>query len=173
VTAAGEATAAGYPVLAVGRDAEMWAEFGVTDVEVGRLTPGMAAEVYVFGPERDFSGKLEEIGALADSQTRVFTARVRLSNPEALLKAGMIARVSILLPAGESVLAPVSSIIHLSGSDIVYVYDSVAGTARQRQVTTGALRGSRVEVLTGLEPGEQLIVEGQYKLRDGVRVNPL
>ncbi|MDR1135220.1 MAG: efflux RND transporter periplasmic adaptor subunit [Clostridiales Family XIII bacterium] len=171
IAASGESTAAGYPVLALGRTAEMWAEVGLTDAEASRLTPDLAAEVYVYGAEDTWHGKLEEIGALADSMTRNFTGRVRLENPDGRLRAGMITQVSLELPGREYILVPVSSVLHLAASDVVYVYD--AGVARRRQVETGEILGDRVEVRSGLAVGDSLIVEGQSKLQDGDEVKPL
>ncbi|MDR1960968.1 MAG: efflux RND transporter periplasmic adaptor subunit [Gracilibacteraceae bacterium] len=172
IAAAGESTNAGYPVLVLGQTAEMWVEIGLTDEESVRLTPGLAAEVYVYGPEDTRAGVLEEIGALADSLTRNFTGRVRLPGTDGRLRAGMIARVSIALPGYEGILAPVSSVLHLADGEAVYIYDAAAGTALRRPVETGETRGDRVEILSGLAPGDSLIVEGQFKLRDGEKVTP-
>ncbi|MDR1320258.1 MAG: efflux RND transporter periplasmic adaptor subunit [Gracilibacteraceae bacterium] len=172
VAAAGESTAAGYPVLALGQTAEMWAEIGLTDAETTRLAPGLAAAVYVYGPEDTWRGSLDEIGALASSVTRTFTGRVRLSNADGRLRAGMIARVSIELPGKDRVLIPAAAVLHLADGDFVYIYEAESGAARRRQVETGEIRGDKVEALTGLAPGDQLIVEGQFKLRDGERVTP-
>jgi RND family efflux transporter MFP subunit len=173
VAAAGELAAAGYPVLAVGKTREMWAEIGVTDTEASLLQPGLDAAVYVYGLEESRPGTVEEIGALADSLTRNFTVRVKLDNADGRLKAGMVAQVSIVFSGGDRILAPISSIIHLTTGDVVYVFDEAAGVARRRDVTTGEITGERVEVLSGLEPAEQLIVEGQFKLRDGDAVTAL
>jgi RND family efflux transporter MFP subunit len=173
VAEAGEIVAAGYPVLAVGRVSEMLAEIGVTDVERGRLEAGMRASVHVFGPDDVWTGEVEEVGALADSMTRNFTVRVRLDNADARLLAGMAAQVSIELPTEARVMAPMSSVIHLAGGDVAYVYDAAEGRARRRAVETGEITGDKVEILAGLEAGDMLIVEGQSKIKDGDEVSPL
>ncbi|MDR0434581.1 MAG: efflux RND transporter periplasmic adaptor subunit [Gracilibacteraceae bacterium] len=172
LAAAGESAAAGYPALAVGRTGEMWAEIGLTDAEAARLTPGLAAEVYVYGLEETRRGSLDEIGALADSATRAFTGRVRLDNADGRLRAGMIAQVTIEMQGEKRLLAPAAAVLHLAEGDVVYIYDANSGVARRRPVETGEIRGGRVEALAGLSPGEQVIVEGQFKLRDGDPVSP-
>ncbi|MDR1069985.1 MAG: efflux RND transporter periplasmic adaptor subunit [Gracilibacteraceae bacterium] len=172
VAAAGESTAAGYPVLALGQTAEMWAEIALTDAETVGLTTGLPAAVYVYGPEDTWRGSLDEIGALADSATRAFTGRIRLNNADGRLRAGMIARVGIERRGEERVLIPAAAVLHLADGDFVYIYDAGSGAARRRPVETGEIRGDKVEALTGLAPGDQLIVEGQFKLRDGEQVTP-
>jgi RND family efflux transporter MFP subunit len=172
IAATGESAAAGYPALALGRTAEMWAEIGLTDAEVSELTTGSPAEVYVYGPEDTWRGALEEIGALADSLTRSFTGRVRLDNTDGRLRAGMIARVSLALSGREYILVPISSVLRRAEGDAVFIYDAAAGAARRRPVETGEILGDRVEVRSGLAPGDSLIVEGQFKLRDGDEVKP-
>jgi RND family efflux transporter MFP subunit len=117
-------------------------------------------------------GSLAEIGALADSLTRNFTGRVRLNNADGRLRAGMIARVSLTLPGREYILAPISSVLRLAAGEAVFVYDAATGTARRCPVETGEILGDRVEVRSGLAPGDSLIVEGQFKLRDGDEVKP-
>ncbi|MDR1605173.1 MAG: efflux RND transporter periplasmic adaptor subunit [Gracilibacteraceae bacterium] len=172
IAAAGESAAAGYPVLVLGRNGEMWAEISLTDAEASGLTTGLPAAVYVYGPEDTWTGSLDEIGALADSLTRGFTGRVRLDNADGRLRAGMIARVTLTLPGRERILAPLSSVLPLAEGESVFLYDAATGTARRRSVETGEIVGARVEVLSGLAAGDDLIVEGQGKLRDGDRVTP-
>jgi RND family efflux transporter MFP subunit len=172
VAAAGEVTAAGYPVLAVGHTETMLAEIAVTDAEINALTPGSPVIVFVYGTEATYSGTVQDVGVLADSLTRTFAVRIAIEGADATLKSGMIARVTLESQGAEAILVPISAILHEPTEDVVFLYDEASGTAERRVVESGEISGDQVQILSGLEVGEILIVEGQYKLKPGAEVTP-
>lgn len=163
----GETAAAGYPVVVIGRTDEVYIEVGISDEQINEIKQGQKADVSVYGIETAFQGSVAEIGALADSNTRTFTVKIRVKNPSGVLKPGMIANVLLHTGSQQAVLIPLDSVLQRADGSIVYVYDSVSGLVKRKNVITGEIRGNSIEILTGLEFGEQIVTEGQFLLYDG------
>jgi HlyD family secretion protein len=143
----------------------------VSEREVGRLTLGTSARVTLDAyPGRAFSGEVAHVVPQADAQSRAFPVKVRLRNPEHLLKSGMFARVSLEIPGQRRALyVPKDAVVRQNGTSAVFVVEQ--GVARARVVRTGPAVGALVEVLEGaLAAGQQVVVVGNDTLQDGVKV---
>jgi membrane fusion protein (multidrug efflux system) len=101
------------------------------------------------------------------------------ANPEQLLRPGMFARVQVLLPEEQTVLAvPATSVLSAPYGDSVYVIESKPGkdggksqlVVRQQFIRTGSARGDFVSVESGLKAGERIVRAGIFKLRNGMSV---
>lgn len=163
----GETAAAGYPVVVVGRTDEVYIEVGITDERINEIRQGQSAEVSVYGIKTAFEGSVSEIGVLADSNTRTFTVKIKVKNPDGLLRPGMIASVMIHTGSQKAVLVPLDSVLQRADGSVVFVYNSGAKTVTRKAVTTGEIYGNSIEILSGLEFGEQIVTEGQFLLYDG------
>lgn len=168
--AEGEVQGAGYPVAVVGVTSEVWAEFGVTDAQIGQFKVGQTWPIYVYGIEKQLEGTVAEIGAVADEKTRQFTVRLKLDNEKGIMKPGMIAKANFGKTQNEKILVPFISVVHLTSGDFVFVYDVEKKTVKAKKVTTGNLIDDRIEVLGGLSVGDRVVVEGQYQVSDGEQV---
>jgi multidrug efflux system membrane fusion protein len=159
------------------------AVFGVPDRLVERARVGVPLTVTsdVYGT-RTFSGRITAVSPSADAQSRAFSVEVTISNPERLLKPGMIATVQV--PAAATSAAeglptvPLSAVVKApSGAGYaVFVAEGTEGrtVARARAITLGPIAGNRVSVTDGVKTGEHVIVTGASLLRDGepVRLIP-
>ena len=170
LSAEGEVQGAGYPVVAVGSVEYMWAEFGVTDEQINAFKIGEEMQVYVYGADIKVKGIVNEIGALADEKTRLFTVKLKLENKEGLLKSGMIAKSELKGKKSDKIYIPFLSVVHLSSGEMVYLYDETSHKVRACPVTTGTLIDDRIEILEGLSVGDMLVTEGQYQISDGEEV---
>lgn len=163
----GETAAAGYPVVVIGRTDEVYIEVGVPDEQINQIKHGQSADISVYGIDTAFKGSVSGIGALADSNTRTFTVKIRVKNPTGELKPGMIAGVILHTGSQKAVLIPLDSVLQRSDGSVVFVYDAASKTVNRRTVTTGEIRGNAIEILSGLEFGDQIVTEGQFLLYDG------
>lgn len=170
LSANGEVQGAGYPVAVVGTLSEVWAEFGVTDSQIGQFKLGQQWPVYVYGIDQARTGIVAEIGAVADEKTRLFTVRLKLDNKDGRMKPGMIAKSNFTQKKDEQILIPFLSVVHLAEGDVVYVYDKMQKIVMQRKVQTGNLIDDRIEVLSGLNIGDQIVTQGQYQVSDKEQV---
>lgn len=133
---------------------------------------GDKAEVLVEtkGIERCLAGRIEFVSELANPQTRSTRMEILLGNKEGLLRSGQIVRVRLCRQVlKEAILVPLLAVIPMENGMAVYVVSS--SQAERREVQLGVIKGDRVQVLSGLKPGDQLIVAGHRFVAPGQKVN--
>jgi RND family efflux transporter MFP subunit len=170
-----ELVQAGQTVLVVGATGAGWVvRVALADRDVVRVKDGDAATLrFDAFPGQRFDGTVRRIAPAADPRTGTFEVEVEV-RPAAGTRfvRGLVAQAELLLPPAEGVagraVVPVTALVDAEGSTAqVFVFDAQAGVARRKQVSIGALLGDRVEVLAGLEAGEQVITDGAAWLTDG------
>jgi HlyD family secretion protein len=143
----------------------------VNERETSRLRNGARARVTLDAyPDRTFSGELAHVVPQADRESRAFPVKVRVRNPEHLLKSGMFARVALETPGNrQAIHVPTDAIVRRDGAALVFVVEN--GVARARPVRTGQAAGRLVEILDGaLAAGQEVVVVGNDALQDGAKV---
>ncbi len=122
------------------------------------------------GIEKRLVGQIEFISELADPQTRSTRMEILLENKERLLRSGQIVRVRLARRVlKDAILIPLLAVIPMEDGMAVYVVNSAQ--AERRDIRLGAIKGDRVQVLSGLKPGDQLIVAGHRFVAPGQKVN--
>ena len=160
----------GQPIIQVVDLRDMIVEAHLAETEIAGVAQGAAAEVELDALGETFAGAVEAIVPAADKDSKTFTVRVAVQNPDQKILVGMSARVRINVGKLEGVIAvPQSAVIE--GKDGRSVFVAVDGKARQRAVTLGAVDGERVVIESGVAPGERLVVVGQRDVVDGQPVN--
>lgn len=162
----GESTAAGYPVIVLGTLDDIEVEIGVSDSLLEKITEGQKVNVFIYGLDKEVEGTIKTVEPAADTQTRTFPVKIGIENKDGLIKPGMVAKVSITTNRVQSVMAPVDSVIKYPDGTKAFVC-SQDGVAEERKVEIGEVLGDKIQIVDGLKEGELLVVEGQYKLRDG------
>jgi RND family efflux transporter MFP subunit len=95
---------------------------------------------------------------------------VRLSNPNQVIKSGMYARVSAITQRQSSVVViPYDAVLKQDDTSVVFIVEGNA--AHQRPVQVGLRQANRIAVLKGLQPGDNVVVQGQTDLKDGAKVS--
>jgi HlyD family secretion protein len=143
----------------------------VSERDVGRLGRGTPARITLDAyPDRTFGGEVAHVVPQGDPQSRAFPVKVRVRNPEHLLKSGMFARVTLTLSGGRKALyVPKDAVVRRDKATAVFVVDE--GVARVRTVRTGQAVGELIEIVDGaLATGQEVVVSGNDVLRDGVKV---
>ncbi len=144
----------------------------VPERDTAFFAPGDKAEVLMEtkGIEKRLAGQIRFISELADPQTRSTRMEVLLENKERLLHSGQIVKVRLTRRVlKDAVLIPLLAVIPMEDGMAVYVVS--AAQAERRDVRLGAIKGDRVQVLSGLKPGDQLIVAGHRFVAPGQKVN--
>ncbi len=164
----GEKLAAEQPVLSIVDLARLELAGSVGTHEVGLLEPGLAVEVQVEGRPEPVAGRIDRIAPAAEPGTRAIGVTVAVPNPGEKLRAGQyaVARVSLGDPAPR-LTVPAAAVASEAGQAQVWVIE--AGVLRRRAVTLGRQDevAGRVEVLSGLAPGAQLLALRFDGLREG------
>ncbi len=155
----------------------MEVEFALPEAQLSLVEVGLPISLHVDAwPHDRFSGEISVIEPRIDAATRNFRARARVANPQGKLRAGMFGRVTIQRPGTDSVLAiPRTAVSYDSFGTSVYVIQNAEDDAEkqvvnQRFVRLGKARGDFVEVVDGLEEGDEIASGGLLKLRNGAPV---
>lgn len=167
----GEIIAQGYPVAAIGQVDVVDVEIGVSDQDIKHIEFGQKVKVYLYGLDKSFDGVVGEISPSADPTTRTFAVKVKVKNPKFEIKPGMVAKVDIPVSSVEGILVPVSSVLSRPEGEVVYIYNEETGTVRKQLVETGDIMKDKIKILSGINNGDKLVVEGQFKLNDNDKVS--
>lgn len=148
----------------------VYSMLSVAENLVNRLTKDQAVKVTVPSvSDNSFSGKIDHISPASDTRTQLYPLKITFENPEGLIKPGMFAKVELTTDEKADVMAVKSEAVVLKNEKtIVYV---VAGDkAVAKEVVTGLDTGVDIEILKGLEQGDQVIVKGQTLVDEGHKV---
>jgi multidrug efflux pump subunit AcrA (membrane-fusion protein) len=142
----------------------------VSEKYLGRLKENAEARVEVDAyPDEVFVGEVTRIAPLVDLTTRTSEVEIRIVNREHQLKPGMFARVNIIIEKKENViLVPIKAILSENNRRFVFVVNG--SIARKKEVKTGVYQKDSVEIIEGLNEGEDVIIEGNYGLKDSANV---
>lgn len=124
-------------------------------------------------PGERFTATVDAVDPLVDAQGRALRLRARLENPGMRLRPGGFVRVRLILAErGEVVMVPEAALVPAPGN-VQFVYRVDEGKAQRVVVGTGVRREAMVEIVDGLQAGDQVVTAGQLKLRDGTPVQVL
>ncbi|HQY61979.1 MAG: efflux RND transporter periplasmic adaptor subunit [Myxococcales bacterium] len=148
---------------------QVWFLGRVFEQDLSSLVVGARAEVVLNAyPLSPFLGAVEAIGQRVDPSARTVVARIRLENPNGLLRLGLFGKGSVAMPdpaATEPVLVvPRSAVVEVGGQSVVFVEERV-DTFTRHDVTLGASAPGRVQVIAGLREGEAVVVAGAFTLK--------
>jgi membrane fusion protein (multidrug efflux system) len=144
-------------------------DFSVPENFIASLREGLSVRARAPAyPGRSFAGSVASIDSRVDMNTRAVTVRALLANEDGALKPGMFLNVSLANDEREALVIPEEALT--PEAERQYVFVVANGKAERREVRIGNRRPGSVEVLTGLNPGENVVVEGTQKVRDGVAV---
>jgi RND family efflux transporter MFP subunit len=149
----------------------------VVDVPENRLPNIRAAQTVSIGlwsqPDKLLTGRVREIGALADAVSRTFMVKVTIVEPPPdTLGLGMTASVRFARPARQQVaILPASAVVSINGIPSVWVLDPAAQRAVARPVTVAAWSGDGdVSISAGVDSGAQVVTAGAALLDSSIPV---
>jgi Cu(I)/Ag(I) efflux system membrane fusion protein len=150
-------------VMSLADLSSVWLIAEVFESQADWVKVGQSAEVSLaFLPGRIWEGTVEYIYPSLDAKTRTLKARLRFDNPDEALKPNMYANVRIFGGATqETIVIPVEALIR-TGRETRVVMALGEGKFTSRTVTAGIESGDWVEILAGLEPGEEVVTSGQF-----------
>lgn len=170
----GATVAPGQPALTIVDLDPVRVRVGVPEADVGHIATGAAATVRIPALDTTFAGRVSLIGVSADPSTRSYTVEISVPNPARRLRAGMVAEATIQTRETRSTLmVPASAVLHDGGvtsATLVYVLDGNGARVHSRRVVTGMARGDSLEITSGIAAGDQVVIGGQQRLRDGASV---
>jgi membrane fusion protein (multidrug efflux system) len=148
-------------------------DFRLPESYLGQLKPGQSVEVSSDAlPGQRFTAVLDAINPLIDTNGRAISCRAHLSNAGAKLRPGMFVRVRLILEQRSNVLLiPEQALV--PDAKAPYVFRVSDGKVTRTPVKPGIRRNAQVEIIEGLQAGDEVVTAGQLKLRDGASVRAL
>ncbi len=165
--AIGQVTGHSAPLFRVADLSRLWLTVHVFERDAVRLKAGAPARVtFPALPGRQFDGVLGLIGRQVDTRSRTIPVRIEIANEEDLLRPGMSANAWLPVgdDAGRIVSVPSASLQRLENGWYVFL-PGEPGVFEMREVGRGRDLGGEVEVVSGLQPGETVVVEGAFLLK--------
>ena len=160
------------PVVHVAQDDTLRLMLPVPEAYAGTIHDNNPVDVKIPALGKSFPGKVTRFADRVQTSTRTMTAEVDLKNTKLDLIPGMYAQVELnLADAPNATAVPLGALEETAGTSKVYAVDS-AGTVHVRTVSTGIQTPQFVQLLSGVQPGETVILGGHSGLKDGQRVQP-
>jgi len=146
------------------------ASIEVEESRIGQIFDGQNASLQVTAyPGQEFPAVVTSVAPVADKDTRTFTVKVTPVDAEGQLRSGMFADARLLIDEKKDTLLVSRDAITLIG-DQPTVYVVNGDRVEQREVTTGLTNDGQIEVLSGLEAGDTVVIAGQPNLVDGAKI---
>ena len=175
----GQFLTAGTQIVTLTDLSQLYANFTVTEKDSGQLKVGQIVRVAVDAyPDRTFEGKINAIEPQIATDTRNIRVQATLDNPDRILKPGMFATTTVVLPDKAAVVTvPETAVDYtLYGDSVFLITEKKAddGKTSLSAVRTFVRAGNRVdgraEIVSGLKPGDRVVAVGQLKLQSGAAV---
>jgi cobalt-zinc-cadmium efflux system membrane fusion protein len=155
------------PLFRIGDLSQLWLVVHAFERDAVRLTPGTTARVSFSAlPGRAFTGNVALVGKQVDASSRTIPVRIVVANSEQLLRPGMSATAWV--PVGKSsekmVTVPVAALQRIENEWLVFL-PTGQDSFEIRPVGRGRDLGTEIEIVSGLKPGERVVIEGAFLLK--------
>jgi membrane fusion protein (multidrug efflux system) len=175
----GQYLSAGQAIVPLQSLNPIYVNFGVPQQTAPQVRVGRTLRVAKEDlPSLAFPGRVTAIDSVVNEATRNVQIQATLSNPEGKLRPGMFVQVELALGAARSVIAlPASAINYAPYGDSVFVITDLKDPSgktyrgvRQQIVKIEGSRGDQVAIISGINPGDEVVTSGVFKLRNGAAV---
>lgn len=141
---------------------KVWVEINVFDNETPYIQVGQQVEIRSAADQHvGGSGRISYVYPFHDPKTHTVKARVEMSNPGHKLKPDMFVNAIIRVPLVKGIVLPVTAVIDTGKRQIVWV-ESSPGMFEPRDVQAGERVDDKVQIVSGLKPGDKVAVSGSY-----------
>lgn len=164
----GDLATPGLPLLALESTTRLRAEGMIPEQAAVNLRIGQPLGVRLDGTDATVLGEIEELSSAADAVSR--SLFVKISLPPGSARSGQFARLQVVIGHSESLLVPADAVSRFGQMERVFVVQD--GRAALRLIKTGRAESGRIEILSGVNPGERVVLAPPAALRDGQPVTP-
>ena len=180
VTEPGNLLQPGSEVLKVADFSRVKVVAQVSELELARIQVGQSVEVKLDAfPDKKFIAKVARISPTADTTARLIPIEIVMPNSGGKIGSGLLARVSFTTQTKQHVVVPETAISSQdkkpqleNNNSTLFVVENTGQktTVKQRQVSLGKIANGKIEILSGLQPGENYVVRSSKPLKDGAVV---
>ncbi|REL24868.1 efflux RND transporter periplasmic adaptor subunit [Rhodohalobacter sp. SW132] len=172
----GELVSPGMPVARIVNTNRVRILTGIPERYSEEITEGTPVEIEIRSGGETFSSTISYAGYVIDPDTRTFTVEIELQNPERRMKPDMVVNLRVLRRTlDDAMIIPRTAVIRNEDGISVFRVTENNGnkTAELVSVETGQTSGALVEIVSGIEPGDEIVFSGISNLNDGDRLNIL
>lgn len=175
----GQYLAAGQAIVSLQTLSPIYVNFGVPQQDSGKVVAGHVLRVTsTDAPGVNFTGRIIALDSVINEQTRNIQVQAIVTNKDNKLRPGMFVQVELPLGSPKQVIPlPASAINYAPYGDSVYIVSNMTDPkgrsykgVRQQVVKVEGSRGDQVGVISGLNPGDEVVSSGVFKLRNGAPV---
>ena len=165
----GSIVSAGTAIATVSDVSRIKLDFTIPETRLSSIRAGQPIKaISAAWPDRPYNGTIATIDPAIDPATRAVRVRAILPNPDRTLKPGMLLTVSVASRQRQSLALPELAIVGDGEDRFVFVLGD--RKVKRIKVETGIRQDGKVEILSGLKAGQQVVTEGVVKLSDGITV---
>ena len=145
-------------------------DFSISESHLASVASGQSIVAKSIAyPGQNFNGQITSIDSRIDPVTRAIQVRAQIPNKELKLRPGMLLQINVEKRVEDTLVIPESALIPEGESQFVFVIDNES-KARKTKVQIGQRKPGWIQILGGIEAGQEVIVEGTLKVRDGASV---
>ena len=147
-------------------------DFNIAEVHLPNIAIGQKIRATSIAyPDETFTGQILSIGSRVDPATRAIQIRANINNQDFKLRPGMLLQINLQKKLLNTLVLPEASLVPVEDKHFVFVINDAM--AKRTQVKIGLRKPGIVQVISGINEGELVVIEGALKLRDGSKVNVL
>jgi RND family efflux transporter MFP subunit len=169
----GYMAAPGTPLLTIESGGDYRLEAAVQESQINKIHLGNQVRVQIDALGRqELAGTVVEIVPASDPASRTYLVKISIAAPggnQQIIRSGLYGKARFVTGQTQAITIPRKAVVERGQLTSVYVVDQ-SGIARMRLVKTGKTYSDRVEVLSGLGEGEQIVVDGGTAVNEGSRV---
>jgi multidrug efflux pump subunit AcrA (membrane-fusion protein) len=159
------------PVATIGDLSNLQVRTFISERKISHIALGMPGEItFESYPGETFNAVIKELSPVIDPSSRTMQIKMNMINPDSRIKSGMFSKIKITTTVKDNIVkVPSDCINERFGEKFIYVINS-ENTAEKRLITEGIRINDISEILSGLSAGENVVIQGQSLLEDGVKV---
>jgi RND family efflux transporter MFP subunit len=165
--------APGAPLLTIESGTDYRLEASVQESQINKIHLGDQVRVHIDAlGQQELAGTVVEIVPTSDPASRTYLVKISIAataGNQQIIRSGLYGKARFITGQTQAMTIPRNAVIERGQLTSVFVVDQ-SGIARMRLVKTGKIYADRVEVLSGLTEGEQIVVDGVAAVNDGSRV---
>lgn len=168
----GNIVSAGQKVLSIVDNSNIYVDCSVSEQDIGQIALGVPTTISIESLGKSYTGKIIYISPAMDSKTQTFTIRIALDKPDDSIRSGMFARTTINVTIRpQTLFVPKEAVISLNGKDRIFIVNG-NNQIEERIVELGLRNDKSVEILSGLNDGEQIALSNLSRLKTGITITP-
>ena len=168
---AGEIAGVGTPPFTIVNTDKVYVDIDIPSKTINQIELGQSIEILIEASgDNSYKGVITQISPIADERSFTYPVRIEIENKKGFIKSGMFAKASIELDKIDNALVVPRGALRINGND-KYAYIVENEIVKKVDVEIGIDNGYEVEIKSGLQEGQDLIIKGREYVKEGDKVS--